>query len=104
MKIIYNLIENAVRYGETITKIRFYEEEASNLVLICEDDGVGVIPEEKERIFERGYGRNTGLGLALCRDILTITDISIIETGEFGSGARFEISIPSTGWRKIPRD
>ena len=90
--------------GETITTIRFYEEEASNMVLICEDDGVGVIPEEKERIFERGYGRNTGLGLALCRDILTITDISIIETGEFGRGARFEISIPSTGWRKIPRD
>ncbi|PWR72964.1 PAS domain S-box protein [Methanospirillum stamsii] len=104
VKIIYNLIENAVRYGETITTIRFYEEEASNMVLICEDDGVGVIPEEKERIFERGYGRNTGLGLALCRDILTITDISIIETGEFGRGARFEISIPSTGWRKIPRD
>ncbi|NLD56891.1 MAG: PAS domain S-box protein, partial [Methanomicrobiales archaeon] len=61
-KVIYNLIENAVRYGNTITIIRFslIECEGGHLI-ICEDDGDGVVVDEKERIFQRGFGKNTGL-------------------------------------------
>jgi K+-sensing histidine kinase KdpD len=50
--------------------------------------------DEKERIFERGFGKNTGLGMFLVREILTLTGITISETGEPGRGARFEILVP----------
>jgi signal transduction histidine kinase len=53
----------------------------------------------KEKIFERGIGQNTGMGLFLSREILSITRIEIQENGMPGKGARFEISIPRGGFR-----
>jgi len=46
-------------------------------VMVCEDDGDGVVAEEMEKIFERGFGKNTGLGLALAREIFSITGITL---------------------------
>jgi signal transduction histidine kinase len=66
---------------------------------VCEDDGDGVLTEEKEKILERGFGKNNGLGLALSREILAITGITIRETGESGKGARFEMTVPEGAWR-----
>ncbi len=40
------------------------------------------------------------LGLALSREILDISGISITETGEPGKGARFEMTVPEGTWRK----
>ncbi len=99
-KVFYNLIDNAIRYGETVTAIRFYYQISDKgLALICEDDGVGVPAESKEQIFERGIGRNTGMGLFLTREILLITGITIQENGTYGKGARFELLIPNGAWR-----
>jgi PAS domain S-box-containing protein len=100
VKVCYNLMDNAVRYGGKITTIRFSAEERDGVhVVVCEDDGVGVPADEKERIFERGFGRNTGLGLFLVHEILEITGITIRETGEPGKGARFEMKIPEEMYR-----
>jgi len=100
VKVFYNLMDNAVRYGKKITTIRFsVEERDDNHVVMCEDDGDGVLAEEKEKIFERGFGKNTGLGLALSREILNITGITLKETGEPGKGARFEIVVPMGAYR-----
>ena len=100
VKVFYNLMDNAFRYGGKITTIRFSVEQRDEYhVVVCEDDGEGVITEEKERIFERGFGKNTGLGLALSREILDITGITIRETGEPGKGARFEMAVPNEAWR-----
>lgn len=99
-RVFYNLIQNAVQYGETITSIRFSGEERDGYYLIIgEDDGIGVPAGEKEKIFERGFGKNTGLGLFLSREILSITGITIAETGEPGKGARFEIAVPKGAYR-----
>ena len=95
VRVFYNLIDNAVRYGGKITSIRFSMQElAGHHIMVCEDDGAGVPDDEKEKIFERGYGKNTGLGLALSQEIVGITDISIRETGKPGNGARFEMEVP----------
>ena len=100
VKVIYNLMDNAARYGDTITSIRFsLQEYNGNQIIICEDDGKGIPADEKERIFERGFGKNTGLGLALSREILDIAGITIRETGRPGEGARFEIMVPKGMWR-----
>jgi signal transduction histidine kinase len=93
-------MDNAVRYGDTIKNIRFFVENRNgDRIIVCEDDGVGVPESEKEKIFLRGFGKNTGLGLALTQEILEITGISIEETGEPGKGARFEIVVPKGMWR-----
>ncbi len=100
VKVFYNLMDNAVRYGGKITTIRFSTEETGeDHLIVCEDDGDGIVAAEKEKIFERGFGKNTGLGLALSREILAITGITITETGEPGKGARFEMTVPEGMWR-----
>ena len=100
VKVFFNLMDNATRYGGKITTLRFFvEERRDNLVLFCEDDGVGVMVDEKEMIFTRGFGKNTGMGLFLAREILLITGITLTETGEPGKGARFEITVPKGAWR-----
>lgn len=94
-KVFANLIENSVKYGEKNTFLRFrIEEKGRGFSIYCEDDGVGVPGDEKEKIFSFQYGKNTGLGLFLSREILSITGISIRETGVHGSGATFEIICP----------
>lgn len=80
--------------------IRDQESHISPLLIIWEDDGVGIRDEEKEKIFERGYGKNTGLGLFFIREILGITGITISENGVYGDGARLVIRVPERGWRK----
>jgi len=100
VKVFFNLMDNAVRYGGKITTIRFFVEDAGcDCVIICEDDGNGVSSVDKEKIFERGFGKNTGLGLFLSREILAITGITIRETGEQGKGARFEMTVPKGMYR-----
>ena len=100
VKVCYNLMDNAVRYGGKITTIRFSGEKCNDeYIVVCEDDGDGIPTIEKEKFFERGFGQNTGLGLALSREILDITGIAIKETGEPVQGARFEITVPKGKWR-----
>jgi len=100
IKVFFNLMDNAVRYGGKITTIRFsVEEREGNFVIVCSDDGNGISVEEKEKIFDRGFGKNTGLGLFLSREILGISGIAIRETGEPGKGARFEMVVPKGMWR-----
>jgi len=102
VKVFYNLIDNSLRYGEKITQIRFScQENHDSLVLICEDDGIGIPDDQKEHIFLRGFGKHSGFGLFLAREILSITGLTIRETGKVGTGARFEISVRKDAYRHI---
>ncbi|WP_421908762.1 PAS domain S-box protein [Methanolacinia petrolearia] len=99
-KVIYNLIDNAIKHGNTITKISFYTlETPEELIIVCEDNGVGIPTDAKEKIFRREYYKNSGLGLFLSREILAITGLNIEETGTPGKGARFEIHAPEGKFR-----
>ena len=100
-KVFYNLIDNALRYGgEKMTTIWISSQESSHgMVIVCEDNGVGVPAEDKKRLFTRGFGKHTGLGLFLSREILSITGITIAENGVPGTGARFEIIVPKDRYR-----
>lgn len=113
-KVFANLLENTERYAKNVTRIRVschiemaddgtFRDSKRNthpILIIWEDDGIGIRDEEKEKIFERGYGKNTGLGLFFIREILGITGITISENGVYGEGARFVIRVPEKGWRK----
>jgi PAS domain S-box-containing protein len=100
-KVFYNLIDNALRYGGSkMTSIRFsHRMSGQDLIISILDDGVGITAADKKRLFERGFGHNTGLGLFLSREILAITGITLTEAGEPEQGARFEITVPKGAWR-----
>ncbi|MDD1693742.1 MAG: ATP-binding protein [Methanoregula sp.] len=100
-KVFTNLIDNALRYGgKTLTTLRTTtRQENRSLVITFSDDGAGIAAEDKPLLFTKGFGKHTGLGLFLSREILSITGISIAENGEPGTGARFEITVPEGTWR-----
>ncbi len=100
-KVFFNLIDNALKYGgPDLTSIRITSELVRNgLVISVQDDGEGISAEDKKKLFQQGFGHHTGLGLFLSREILSITGITITETGEPGKGARFEILVPDGGYR-----
>ncbi len=99
-RVFYNLVENSIRHGERLSNVRFSSVEDDNgLSIIYEDDGVGVPYEVKEKIFRREFFKHTGFGLFLSSEILSITHISIRESGVPGTGARFEMLVPMGTWR-----
>ncbi len=102
-KVFYNLIENSFRHGGSITRISFsFNRMDGDAKITFRDDGTGIPVEDKEQIFKKGFGKHTGLGLFLTREILSITGITIRENGEPGKGARFEILIPHDMYRILP--
>jgi len=101
-KVFFNLIDNTLRYAEHVTKITVScRESGDGLDILFEDNGIGIPFNEKEKIFERGYGKNIGYGLFMVREILAITELTIQETGEPGKGARYEIRVPKRFYRFI---
>ncbi|UUX92614.1 sensor histidine kinase [Methanoplanus endosymbiosus] len=95
-----HLFDNALNLAEDVTKIVVtYQIREDGCAVIIEDNGPGIPDSVKVKLFnqssEEGYGR----GLFLTHEILSITGIDIVETGIPGKGARFEIIIPSEGYR-----
>lgn len=102
-KVFYCLLDNSQRHGKNVSKARISGHlQSGSLVLVYEDDGAGIGEDIKERIFERGFGKNTGYGLFLAREILSISGNTIRETGTPGVGARFEIGFPPSSFRVHP--
>jgi signal transduction histidine kinase len=98
--VFYTLAENALRHGKAVTKIEAsFTCDNEGCLLHIQDDGVGIPPENKEQIFKRGFGSNSGEGLFYVRQILDLNNISIHETGTCGEGARFDIRIPHGAYR-----
>ncbi|MGD0817145.1 MAG: PAS domain S-box protein [Methanomassiliicoccales archaeon] len=95
-----NIIENAAKHGEHVTKITVsYQETDGGMSLIFEDNGIGIADAEKKMIFEWGYKNRMGHGLHFVSEMLAITGMSIKETGEYGKGARFEVFVPNGSYR-----
>lgn len=105
-RVVHNLIDNTIRHAQkpdhqkaNLIKIDGWIAENKNLIIRYQDNGMGIDQRDKEKIFERGFGKNTGLGLFLIREILSITNIKIKEVGQYGYGACFEITIPEGKYR-----
>jgi len=94
----YNLIDDSLKYAQSLTQIKVYSERMvnDNLKLIYEDNGVGISLEKKSMLFQRGYtsGKGSGYGLYLIQKMMEIYGWTIQETGEPGKGARFVMEVP----------
>jgi len=97
-QLFYNLIDDTLKHGETVSQIRVYYKEVGEdqLKLVYEDDGVGIPEDEKEKIFGEGYGKGTGYGLYLIKKICEAYGWTIQETGKPGKGAQFTMTMPKT--------
>jgi signal transduction histidine kinase len=108
--VLVNLVSNAVKFtreGGTVT-VRAYERtESDAVVLEVQDNGIGIAPEMRERVFEpfrqgdssdeKGYG-GVGLGLALVAKLTDLLGAGVELDSEVGKGATFRVIVPCD-WR-----
>jgi signal transduction histidine kinase len=100
---LHNLLSNAIKYspsgGEVSTVVR---TEPDSIIVEVSDAGVGILPEDRERIFEpfrrsqatRDLVPGTGLGLASTRKIIEAHGGKIEVESEVGKGSTFRLVIP----------
>jgi PAS domain S-box-containing protein len=99
-RVFVTIAENTVAYAPGATFIRAgYTLEGDDAVILVEDNGPGIAQDRKEEIFRKGAGAGGSTSLFLSREILSITGITIRETGAAGGGARFEIRVPKGSYR-----
>lgn len=98
--VFFILMKNVLTHGKGATEVRIrHEMGPGGLTIVIEDNGPGIPEPEKEKIFGQDYTVKGSRSLFLAREILSITEIAIRETGRPGAGARFEVIIPEGGYR-----
>jgi PAS domain S-box-containing protein len=101
-QLLYNLLDNTLKYGGKVTSIKlYYRKEKDELQLIYEDNGEGIGQKEREHLFERGFGKGTGIGLYMIRRIAEDYGWQLVENGEKGVCARFLMKIPGKNYRFV---
>jgi len=100
--LVRNLIENAARHASSMVWVAI-NVHGDVATLTVSDDGPGIIPENRERVFERfvrldeSRGRvdgGTGLGLSVCRAVARSMGGSIRVAESQHGGATFEVTLP----------
>lgn len=112
-QILINILSNAAKYtesGRITMKVRWEDEkpnESGTLIFIINDTGCGIKKGDLEKIFHSftrlSYGPKvpgTGLGLKVCRELITLLGGEITVESEYGAGSTFTIIIPQKVYRK----
>lgn len=102
--VLYNLIDNAIKYCKTAPQILLRTSDAhKNLMLEIEDNGIGISPEDQKRVFQKFYRVPTGnvhdvkgfgIGLNYVKSIIEAHKGNVRLESELGSGSTFRISLP----------
>jgi signal transduction histidine kinase len=101
-RLVRNLLENAVRHATSVVRLALAVDGAA--VLDVTDDGPGVAPEDRDRVFDRFFtadgarsrGTGSGLGLAIARSVAVRHGGSLDLVGD-GPGAHFRLTLPVSG-------
>jgi two-component system phosphate regulon sensor histidine kinase PhoR len=103
-QVVVNLVENAVKYGRAKGRVVVRGRAVNGHVELCvADDGPGIPPEARERVFERFYrvdkarsrdAGGTGLGLAIVKHIVQSHGGKVWVESEPGQGAQFYFTLP----------
>lgn len=103
-QVFYNLIDNAIKYGRIGGNVWINEsKDESVLTISVKDDGPGIPPEARERIFERFFRVDkarsreqggTGLGLSIVKHIVQAHGGKVWVESQFGKGSIFYFTIP----------
>lgn len=107
VQVLINLVDNAVKYTPAGSVIEIHTEEdnqAQQVVVSVSDDGPGIPDDQKPRIFDMFYTgankiadsrRSLGLGLSLCRTIVTAHKGTIRVTDRYPRGTVFTFTLPA---------
>lgn len=97
-EVLSNLIDNALRYGGSGGHVTLMVEAGSPTRLAVQDDGPGIPPEERSRIFERFYrvhnsdSDGCGLGLSIVDEIARLHNATVeVSSGANDRGSRFTV-------------
>jgi len=103
---LHNLIGNALKYTPEGGEVRLsLADDDSGISITIEDNGIGIQPDDRERIFDRFYRVNdprvariagTGLGLAMAREVARLHGGDISVQSEPERGSTFKLSLPPT--------
>ncbi len=102
MRALANIVRNAAQAAQKRVNVRAHGERGFAVVTV-DDDGPGVYPDERERLFRRfGRGKNTGyagsgLGLPIAAAIADAARGSIEVSSTSSGGARFTVRLPLSG-------
>jgi light-regulated signal transduction histidine kinase (bacteriophytochrome) len=105
-QLFQNLLSNSLKFHQKgvapVIKVSSQLSSSGNMEIVVEDNGIGIRPEHKERIFkpfERLHGRDeyegSGMGLAMCQKIVSLHGWEIEVEGIPDQGTKVLISIPS---------
>jgi len=100
-QVLVNLVENAIKYApEGVIEMSAWEEDSAVTVEVA-DRGPGIPPGEEERVFDKfhrveaqGHAGGVGLGLTVCRGIVTAHGGRIWAENRPGGGAAFRFTLP----------
>jgi signal transduction histidine kinase len=105
-RLLLNLLGNALKFTPTggVVEVEICTEDG-DLIFKVKDNGIGIPPEDKSRLFQRfwqggavrRYAAETGLGLYLCRQIAEGHGGKIWVDSELGHGSIFTVRIPIDG-------
>jgi signal transduction histidine kinase len=100
-QVLSNLLSNAIKYGAGKPVSVVVESDGRTARLSVKDNGIGIAPEDCERIFrrfERAVGADAftgmGLGLWIVQEIVARLGGSIRVESQLGAGARFTVTLP----------
>ena len=99
--VVEQLLSNAVKYTPAGGTVRVYTDADKPCTLVIEDTGIGIAPEDLPRVFERGFTgyngradkRSTGIGLYLCKTILTKLSHTIRIDSRPGGGTKVQVGL-----------
>ncbi|MFG1188208.1 sensor histidine kinase [Xanthobacter flavus] len=105
---VVNLVENALRYTPkggtvTVTVDGGAGEAGPEAVLMVEDSGPGIPPDERDKVFERFYrvpgtpGEGSGIGLSIVREVVDGAGGTLILGTAAAGGLRVEMRLPGDG-------
>lgn len=100
-RLLTNLISNGYRYGKSDGSIQVSLRRQDGILLTVTDDGIGIPPDQQEKIFERFYQgdaarttEGTGLGLAMVKEIAQYHGGSVTVSSAVGAGSVFSVCFP----------
>lgn len=104
LQVLYNLLDNAIKFSPENGKIRIETtEKRSKIFVSVKDSGIGIPKEDQKLIFERFYKsdhsrgkdkKGTGLGLAIVKEIIKAHGENINVISTVGVGTEFILSLP----------
>jgi signal transduction histidine kinase len=113
-QILFNLMSNAVKYSPRGGEVRVSATPQDRwLEVVVEDQGVGIPPEARGRVFDRFYRvasfetkniSGTGLGLSIVKGLVELHGGRIWVESEVGRGSRFHVTLPQTLYFPAPAE